>query len=378
MSSSANRVEVAVRLSGYLGELQELFSKYDLLTGSPSDIETGTRKLSEGGTLAPELSAMLRSIVYREHEEVTEADLTELLLASLGGEAAEAGTELSEPTRRVHGFLAVALRSFRRSGPDAPYRSRLSKEPFQPEAPRPAPKPTPLPGGAAGREAEPPSNLAALPGGRESADLASPRLQEFVEPSALDDPNMAHNQDAIAREVARMLEQDRNRRGSPSADWDLTRPPRLVEEVRLVGESERLVQPFSQPAAEKPIVRPAAAPLPPSRTAAPPLEAPLPAMSLQDESMSEDDGVFPEYQAVPFLRPEHRTLWIVGLCCLLLGLIVGLLVRGHQVNPQPPGVDHGAGSSATSQLTPSPHPAFAGHRFDRTGVPSAAALLVTG
>ena len=401
MISSLDRSDVAVRLSGYVAELQLFFQKHDLPTGSISDLVMGTRRLSLGGTLADELSAAIRSIVYREHEEVTEHELTELLVASLaGGSIQQDSAELAEPKRRLQDFLATALRSFTRSTPEAPYRSRLSKGPRN-AAQRPASEPihaTADADSAATENSEgmePPVRLpefsAVIPAAESSTlrskDVAQhsglPTLQEFVEPESLNDPNMASNQDAVAREVARMMAQDQALRGTRPLEEPATKgPARVIEEVRLVGEQQSdRIAPRSQQG------RPTAWPAVPTRDAKSISEPVLATRSvgfiqgvrdsrsaetsrrMRDEpsmgmdahrtgseaTTKDEDGVFPEYRTLAFIRPEHRTLWIVGICCLLLGLAAGWLASGHHLNHDRPVVDPEGAPASTSQLKPSPY-----------------------
>lgn len=333
---------VSPNITPYVEELRAIYKGHGLQAGSLDNFAGLASRLSTSGSLAEEVSAKIRSLIYREHETLNEAELLHLLTVSildsetvsiLDSEVDERAPQFTQAVQQLRSFLGTALRAFWRSSADGPYKSKLAKS---------APQSGFTPSSPVQDRNAPTANDMAL-GSDSLADLSA------SEPS-LQDEHIARNQRAVEDEVARMMERERLQGVSG-------RPARVVEEILVLDDKEPSPAnnaPALRAVSEPLVQRDATRPVQPLRTslgsarqiqeAAGPVISVAPAVQVTGSSLrpvllpsvaqpatqdAEEEGVFPEHRSLGIYRPEHRALWIVGALGILLGLLMGLLLHGH-------------------------------------------------
>ncbi len=334
MTSQLDFNSVSLRLVPYILELQALLGSHGVPFGSPAALAALAGQLSSGSALADETSASIRSIIFRENEGITQGELLEILAAALGGPEVDLQSpELRTPVRQLLAFLGGALRTFWKTSPDGPLRSRLAED--TPRA-RLAPRlETPLP------------------------------ASEFPSPAqALEHPESSARETIAAKPIARSTAQHAmpaRHQVRVYEEIEVREETQVREEIQVRDEiqatpvTEELYRPAPSPAFTLPFepeaVTPArqTRPMPsasPDRFGDPapfsdPVAAVLPAT---------EPGGFPEYRPLHLFKATHWPLWITGLGGVAVGTLFGFLLHG-----QP-----GAGPAPVRQAVPaesSPRPA---------------------
>ena len=315
MVSQPECSKVSVRFTPYISELQVLLAAHGVPFGAPGQLVGLADQLSRGSSFTDELSAEIRSIIFREKEGITQSELLEVLTSAAGGDT----VDLQDPglrtaVRQLLSFLNAALRTFWKSSPDGPLRSRLADD-----AP---PVRSSSPGRPAAVEPAFPLPLRVV----EEVSLAGEAPQESRNLGALPSPA-----------PARVALQERG-----------------TEEVHLAPEP--LTRSAGTPRFQDTSVRPALQePSPtPWRSTEPPEEqivlayTEAPVTRLQ-ESEPESEGVFPEYGSLHLIEAARRAPWLLGVLGLLLGCLLGFLLRGKP--------SHSSTSPETAPL-PQVHPGY--------------------
>ena len=103
---------LAVRFAPYIDELHHFFTGHGLRFGAPPDILPLAERLARPGVFHDEMSSMVRAVIYREQESLTQADLLGLITTAAGGPAVDlTAPEFRAPTRQLLTFIGGALRS---------------------------------------------------------------------------------------------------------------------------------------------------------------------------------------------------------------------------------------------------------------------------
>ncbi len=307
--------KVSVRFTPYIGELQTLLATHGVPFGVPGHLVGLADQLSRSSSFTDELSAEVRSIIFREKEGITQGELLEVLTFAAGGDA----VDLQDPdfrtaVRQLLSFLNAALRTFWKSSPDGPLRSRLADD-------------------APGMRSSGSRRL----GAAESA--FSPPLRVVEEVSlAQEAPQRCGSVDALH---------------SP-APAGKARQEGILEEVCLAPEP--LPRPAVTPRIQDTPVRPASqepsptswrsTELPEEQIVTPFTET---LISPRQEPQPEGEGVFPEYGSLHLIDAARRAPWLLGVLGLLLGCFLGFLLRGRPSQ-----------SSTSPEIAPLPqvHPGY--------------------
>lgn len=316
--------EAPPRFTSYVDELRRLLSERHLPSDSRERIGAVAHQLAAPSALTEAMGAAVRSIVYREPGGMAEGALLGLLVAAAAGTWMDLETASDELVRgNLRKFLGSSLRAFHRESADAPFLPNSARS----KSERPSSRVD-----ATVPEVVPPNDASASPAFSEKAEA-------IHSPSSASDAHIADNQLAVDAEVARMLAADHK------AGWGVA-PQHYFEEIRVLDEK-----------VDSAPTLPTRAPREPRIQQARKLPTISEAVSHDHPSTrEEDEGEFPEYRSLRFFRAEHRTLWIVGMCGVLLGLLLGIFLRGRaNPNNAPVNSSPRIGAAPVILAKPSPH-----------------------
>lgn len=117
LASSDERL--AGRFAPYIEELHDFFAGRSVRYGAPEDLIPLAERLTLPGVFHEEMSSLMRAVIYREHESITQADLLGLIAAAVAGPAVDlTAPALRTPVRQLLSFVGGALRSLWRRFPD--------------------------------------------------------------------------------------------------------------------------------------------------------------------------------------------------------------------------------------------------------------------
>lgn len=112
MRSASSFQSLALRFGPYIEELQQFLASCNVAFGSPENIIPFTERLSAPGYFRDGICAMIRAIIYREHEAVSHLELLELMLVGVGGtEVDEDSAELESSKRKLSRVIGQAMTS---------------------------------------------------------------------------------------------------------------------------------------------------------------------------------------------------------------------------------------------------------------------------
>ncbi|MGI4829838.1 MAG: energy transducer TonB [Janthinobacterium lividum] len=121
MVLASSNEHLAVRFAPYVEELHDFFAGCSVHFGTPQDIFPFAERLSTPGVFHEEMSSMVRAVIYREHESLTQADLLALITSAVAGPEIDlTAPEFRPPVRQLLGFISGALRSLWRRFPEEP------------------------------------------------------------------------------------------------------------------------------------------------------------------------------------------------------------------------------------------------------------------
>ncbi len=294
MVSSPNLRELSIHLQPYIEEIQDLLASHGQPFGTPETLGPLAAELAHGAALADEVSAKIRSVLFREGEGLTQAALLELMVAAIAGPEVDLQAPTSQgPVRQLLLFLDAALRTYWKSSPDGPLRSRLAED-----APR--------------------TRLRASARMQRTCSEASTRPHV---PTVV----AAHERRAEVEDTFAQLQPALNRiNGCP--------PNRFIEEVHVWPERNSLSEtsaPLCPVANEVRIARPEY-PADPSLAAIPIKETIDAGFGDATEAANTDEGIFPQYRALPLFTSRRRTYSVVGAGAVLLASLFAFLPHGRQ------------------------------------------------
>src|SRR5579875_1485717 len=105
MQASSRFESLAVRFAPYIEELRMFFSSCGLSFGTSAEIAPFVQRLSAPGYLREGLCSMIRSVIYREQENISQVELLDLVVIAVGGTQIDEDTPEFERTR--HGLCRV-------------------------------------------------------------------------------------------------------------------------------------------------------------------------------------------------------------------------------------------------------------------------------
>lgn len=127
LTSSDERL--ALRFAPYIEEFQSLCAGHRMPFGAPQDFVRCAERLVCPGTFRSEMSSLLRAVIDREHENVTQADLLGLVALSVGGRDLDlTAPELRTPVRQLLTLIGGALQSLWSSPPEQPFQRQTAME----------------------------------------------------------------------------------------------------------------------------------------------------------------------------------------------------------------------------------------------------------
>ncbi len=102
----------------HIEDLHAFFKTRGVAYGSPEDLKPFVDRLDSDASFHDEIASMLRTIIYRERDGLSWAELMELLAAAVGGpEVEDAGApEVREAVRRLMAFVESVFRTRRNPG----------------------------------------------------------------------------------------------------------------------------------------------------------------------------------------------------------------------------------------------------------------------
>lgn len=105
-------------LSPHVEELQAFFKTRGVAHGSADDLKPFVDRLESDASFREEIASMVRTIIYRERDGLSWAELMELLAAAVGGPAVDDATapDVRESVRRLMGFVESVFRTRRNPG----------------------------------------------------------------------------------------------------------------------------------------------------------------------------------------------------------------------------------------------------------------------
>ena len=296
--------QLAVRFSPYVEELQQFFTGHSLRFGSPEDLFALSERISRPGAFPGELTSLMRAVIYREHESISQGDLLGLLTLAIGGPEIDlTDPQFRAPLRQILTFLGGVLRSMWRVMPS------------QPENIGPETEATPAYVAPSAMSLEVAATQAASPARvPESATqpIRRARVYEEVVQAAPSPPTVEKVSQAIPG--TRVFERP----------TQATPPSHVIEEVQVRPEVPWYESYLSEPAAEA---------------------APVSRQNLftrvrglwrePDVEAQTDDAAYPQYQPVGLFKAQYRPFWLVGLFGASLGLATGLMLRNRPPVPKP-------------------------------------------
>jgi len=119
--SKLGPLSVGSSLSGFgphIEELQAFFRTRGVAFGSVQDLKPFVDRLDADAGFRDEIASMLRTIIYRERDGLSWAELMELLAAAVGGPAVEEAeaADVREAVRRLMAFVEGVFRKRRNPG----------------------------------------------------------------------------------------------------------------------------------------------------------------------------------------------------------------------------------------------------------------------
>lgn len=112
MRSSSRFESLATRFELYVEELHVFLTSCGVSFGTPADVLPFADKLSTPGYLRDGMSAMVRSVIYREQERVSQVELLELVLVAVGGTGVdEDAPEFEQARRKLSRVIGQAMTS---------------------------------------------------------------------------------------------------------------------------------------------------------------------------------------------------------------------------------------------------------------------------
>ena len=141
MALPLKSAEITTRFGSYIEELHKVLSVRGMRFGSPGDIAPIVERLSIPNPLRREMVSLVRSIVFRESEQITSPELMELVTLAIGGPDVDlAAPELQNPLRDLRQWVSDVRRSLWKSVPEPPAQTESAAPSQQPASP-PAPVP---------------------------------------------------------------------------------------------------------------------------------------------------------------------------------------------------------------------------------------------
>lgn len=102
---------VSERFGAYVVELREFFQSRGVPSGTPGDVIGFAERVEAPGPFAEEVGSLVRSIMYREAENMGRGELLELIAIAVGGpEVDGVSAEVQAGIRKIFFFLNAALR----------------------------------------------------------------------------------------------------------------------------------------------------------------------------------------------------------------------------------------------------------------------------
>ncbi len=102
----------------HIEELRAFFETRGIAYGSPEDLKPFVDRLDSDSGFHDEIASMVRTIIYRERDGLSWAELMELVVAAVGGPAVDEAEapEVRESVRRLMGFVESVFRTRRNPG----------------------------------------------------------------------------------------------------------------------------------------------------------------------------------------------------------------------------------------------------------------------
>ncbi len=110
MVEQSKTESVGVRFSAYIEELREFFTSRGVQFGSPKDVVGFADRVAESGPFQEEMGSLVRSILFRESENLGRGELLELVAVAVGGPEVEtAAQQMHTSVRQIVVFVNGAL-----------------------------------------------------------------------------------------------------------------------------------------------------------------------------------------------------------------------------------------------------------------------------
>ncbi len=102
----------------HIEELHAFFKTREVEYGSADDLKPFVDRLDSDASFRDEMASMVRTIIYRERDGLSWAELMELVAAAVGGPAVDEtdAPEVRETVRRLMAFVESVFRTRRNPG----------------------------------------------------------------------------------------------------------------------------------------------------------------------------------------------------------------------------------------------------------------------
>jgi TonB family protein len=145
MSFYLDTQETSQRFSDQISEFRSLLDTNHVRHDSPGDIFEFANILESNNQLRLDLSAMVKSIVRREHDELLLTDMISIIAAAVGGPSfADTNADMTRPTNTLMDFL-LGTGCWRQFGTPSSPISKSAAPPLVPPIRAEEPSPTSLP-----------------------------------------------------------------------------------------------------------------------------------------------------------------------------------------------------------------------------------------
>lgn len=125
MVEQSGTERTVVRHGTYIEELREFFPSRGVHFGSPEDLAEFAGRVATAGPFQEEMQSLVRSIQFREADNLGRGEMLELVVLAVGGPAVDtAAQEMHSAVRQIFVFVNEALRQRRWELPEEPEESR--------------------------------------------------------------------------------------------------------------------------------------------------------------------------------------------------------------------------------------------------------------
>lgn len=303
--------ETSQRFGNDIAEFRSLLDTNHIRHGSPDDLFEFTRMLESDNLFRLDLSALVKSIVQKEHSEILLTDMVSIIAASVAGPSfADTRIDLSKPTNTLMEFL-LGTGCWRQFGSPSQPVSQTTPPPLRPPVRAEEPRPQ--------RVSPPASSVPAAPvtsGERASLLDASSELRQTLTRLEINTLQVKLHLESIEQRISKI---------EPAPDAAPPETPSPPEPLLHRAPGKPVPEKFSQLPVEP---GPAFAPEPPTYNRAVFSHQPYEPQSLAD---ADDDFSSPTFS---FATETGRNIVPIGVLLVVVVIIALVLLFGHSRSGQ--------------------------------------------